>query len=94
MGNGIERHALQVFGIKVSVSNAGHNPYGHHRAQRHVVEVATVDQVLDIVPRRLKGARHEVERLCVVALSGERHQTPVPAIRCVNVPKRELPSRP
>ncbi len=75
VGDGIECHALQVIGIVMSISNAGHDPDGHDRAQRHVVEVTTVDSVLDIVPRRLKHPRHEVERLGVVALSGKGHGT-------------------
>ena len=50
ISNGVERHVLEVFGIEVPVSNAGHDPDGHHSAKRGVVQVATMDQVLDIAP--------------------------------------------
>jgi hypothetical protein len=66
-----------VVGVKVSISHPGHDPDGLHRAQRRVVQFAAADQVLNILPGRLKDVRHEVERLGVVALSGNAIRPPV-----------------
>ena len=66
-----------MVGIAVSISHPSHDPDGHHRAQRRVVQFAAVDQALNILPSRLKDVRHEFEGLGVVALSGECIRPPL-----------------